>query len=99
MSPAVELRGPQAVQNYDARFWEITPKSGSHVTRRWSEGDSNCWSPVKGTASFETTLAENQARGTEGSNPLRSSAESSSILDTSATNRLGVAAPLLAKVL
>ena len=41
MSPAVELRGPQAVQNYDARFWEITPKSGSHVTRRWRELDSN----------------------------------------------------------
>jgi len=32
--------------------------------------------PVKRDASFETTLAENQARGTEGSNPLPSSAES-----------------------
>jgi hypothetical protein len=26
---------------YDARFWEITPKSGSHVTHRWREVDSN----------------------------------------------------------
>ena len=32
--------------------------------------------PVKRDASFETTLAENQARGTEGSNPLPSSGES-----------------------
>ena len=49
MSPAVELRGPQAVQNYDARFWEITPKSGSHVTHRWREPDSNLYGafPVK----------------------------------------------------
>jgi hypothetical protein len=40
-----------------------------------------------------------EPRGTEGSNPVPSCAESSSILDTSAANRLGVAAPLLAKVL
>jgi len=33
---------------YDARFWEITPKSGSHVTHRWSKRDSNRRSPKRG---------------------------------------------------
>jgi hypothetical protein len=37
---------------YDARFWEIKPKSGSHVTHRWRDRDSNPRSPAFETAIF-----------------------------------------------